>query len=64
MPVNEINNESVAAIDATLRQVEKALDRLRQGTYRVCESCQTPLAESVLAADPLRTTCDAHLELR
>ena len=50
-------------IEATLGDVDLALDRLRDGSYRVCESCGGEITEALLTAEPLRTTCAAHPRL-
>lgn len=60
----EFTNESVAAIETTLLGVERALERLRAGTYRECEVCGASIDEAELEAHPLATTCRAHLDLR
>jgi RNA polymerase-binding transcription factor DksA len=61
--MSEIANETVGAIDATLRDVERALERLRAGSYRRCQVCDTPIADSDLIANPLLANCPAHPEL-
>jgi RNA polymerase-binding transcription factor DksA len=61
--MSEITNETVSAIDATLRDVERALERLRTGTYRHCQVCETPIDEADLVAKPLLANCPAHPEL-
>ena len=62
-PVPEFNNESVSAIEVTLNDVDRALERLRAGTYRTCQVCATPIEEPALIADPLLAHCLAHPEL-
>lgn len=47
-------------IDADLDGVERALARLDAGTYTSCEICDTPLADALLAEDPVRRRCPAH----
>ncbi len=59
----EFNNESVAEIEATLNNVDRALERLRLGTYRTCQVCATPIDETDLVANPLLANCRAHPEL-
>jgi len=61
--VPEISNESVAAIEATLNDVDRALERLRLGSYRTCQVCQTPIDDADLVANPLLANCQAHPEL-
>jgi RNA polymerase-binding transcription factor DksA len=43
--------------------VDRALERLRNGTYRTCQVCQAPIDESALIASPLLANCPAHPEL-
>jgi RNA polymerase-binding transcription factor DksA len=62
--VSDITNESVGAIEATLRDVDRALDQLRDGRYGECDVCGAPIDEVLLVADPLRATCTAHPTLR
>lgn len=45
---------------ATLDDVERALQRLSDGTYRTCETCGAELSEDVLAATPTRRACELH----
>jgi RNA polymerase-binding transcription factor DksA len=59
----EFANESVSAIESSLNDVDRALERLRNGTYRTCQVCQAPIEESVLVANPLLANCPAHPEL-
>jgi RNA polymerase-binding transcription factor DksA len=61
--VPDISNESVAAIEATLNDVDRALERLRLGSYRTCQVCQTPIDDADLVANPLLANCRAHPEL-
>ena len=61
--MSEFNNESVAAIESTLNNVDRVLERLRVGTYRTCQVCKAPIDEVDLAATPLLANCPAHPEL-
>ena len=56
-------NESVSAIEATLNDVDRALGRLRNGTYRTCQVCSATIDENALVANPLLANCPAHPEL-
>lgn len=53
-------NESVAQITARLDAIERALDRLADGTYRSCELCGAPIEPGLLEADPTRVGCADH----
>lgn len=61
--MSEFSNESVIAIESTLNEVDRALERLRVGSYRTCQVCSTPIADEALIANPLLANCPAHPEL-
>jgi len=61
--MTEYTNESVSAIEATLNNVDRALERLRNGTYRSCQVCGAPIDEDTLVTSPLLANCPAHPEL-
>lgn len=45
---------------AMLEDVRRALQRVQDGTYGVCEVCGTPIPEGRLEARPWATRCVAH----
>ena len=49
----------VASLEETLSQVERALAKLANGTYGVCEDCGSPIAEARLEAKPAARYCIA-----
>lgn len=61
--MTEFANESVTAIEARLTDVDRALERLRAGSYRTCQVCHTLIDESALVANPLLANCPSHPEL-
>jgi RNA polymerase-binding transcription factor DksA len=61
--MSEFTNESVSAIETTLNDVDRALERLRLGTYRTCQVCGTPIDDADLEANPLLANCRTHPEL-
>lgn len=61
--MHELDNDTVESIEATLNQVDRALERLRVGTYRTCQVCGAPLDGADLVASPLRANCRSHPEL-
>ena len=63
IPMSEFSSESVTTIETTLNNVDRALERLRLGSYRTCQVCQTPIDEEILVASPLLANCPAHPEL-
>lgn len=61
--MSEFDNESVKTIEAMLNDVDRALERLRVGTYRTCQVCNTSIAVDRLISNPLLANCPAHPEL-
>ena len=47
-------------IEAELDDVEKALERLDDGTYGTCEVCGDALPDEQLAASPAARRCGQH----
>lgn len=46
-----------------IRKIQKALDRITEGTYGICESCGDPISEKRLEARPVTGQCiDCKLE--
>ena len=55
---NEEIASQLAELEAReLNQIEKALGRMKQGTYGVCEHCQAKIPVARLNALPYSTTC-------
>lgn len=48
---------------AVLDGVDRALERLSDGTYGQCEVCGSPLLLADLELDPTRRMCEQHLAL-
>jgi RNA polymerase-binding transcription factor DksA len=61
--MSDFTNESVSAIETTLSDVDRALERLRLGTYRTCQVCGTPIDNVDLESNPLLANCRTHPEL-
>jgi RNA polymerase-binding transcription factor DksA len=59
----EVTNESVAAIEHTLDDIDGALARLRDGDYHRCKQCGDDIDEALLVSTPTRRTCARHPEL-
>lgn len=51
---------ALGQIEADLGAVDAALLALDQGRYGTCTACDQPIGDALLAADPVRTTCEAH----
>ena len=47
----------VDSLNASLEQIEHALERLAAGTYGTCESCGREIPAARLEARPESTTC-------
>ena len=54
----------VLGLRAALHEIEKALERLGEGTYGICERCGQPIAVARLEAMPATTTCIACASLQ
>ena len=51
---------TLARVEAGLAEIEQAMRAIEEGTYGVCEQCQTPIDEAVLMARPTARRCAAH----
>jgi DnaK suppressor protein len=54
---DEISSQLAELEARELHQIERALLRIKQGTYGVCEICQTKIPVARLNALPYSTTC-------
>ena len=52
----EVIDEATALLD----DVDRALVRLSEGTYRACEVCGAPLSDETLSAHPTARRCNEH----
>ena len=43
--------------DARLSQIEKALQKIKEGIYGVCEKCGEPIEAEILEIDPESLLC-------
>ncbi|MFL5736831.1 MAG: TraR/DksA family transcriptional regulator [Actinomycetota bacterium] len=56
--VERLNRTGVAqSIAASLEEVERALEKLDEGTYGVCDDCGEPIAPERLEAIPWTALC-------
>jgi DnaK suppressor protein len=53
----EVSSQLAELESRELMQIERSLDRLKQGSYGVCELCQKKIPVSRLNALPFSTTC-------
>ncbi len=54
------NNAIVEELEGRYNSVTRALERMKEGTYGVCEVCGEKIAVERLMANPAATTCIAH----
>jgi DnaK suppressor protein len=63
--VERLNNVGTAnSIAVTLADVERALEKLGDGTYGICDSCGEPIGEERLEAIPSATLCISCARIR
>src|SRR5947209_4001884 len=53
----EVTSQLAELESRELTQIDRALNRLKQGTYGVCEACQKRIPIARLNALPFSTTC-------
>lgn len=51
----------VAALETRYNNIVKALGKIKDGTYGICEICNSPIEEDRLAVNPAARTCKEHL---
>ena len=61
--VEERYEAELARSAAVLDGVDRALDRLSEGTYGTCEVCGAAITDVELEGDPTRRLCGEHLAL-
>jgi hypothetical protein len=61
--VEERYETDLAHSQRVLDDVDRALERLTEGTYGSCETCGAPIYGADLEADPTRRVCEQHLAL-
>ncbi len=59
--VEERYESELARSSSVLNGVDRALERLSDGTYGQCETCGAPILEADLERDPTRRLCEQHL---
>ena len=61
--VEERYESELTRAATVLDDVDRALERLSDGTYGQCETCGAPVLEADLERDPTRRMCEQHLTL-
>ncbi|MEK7623573.1 MAG: TraR/DksA C4-type zinc finger protein, partial [Patescibacteria group bacterium] len=51
------NKPLEVTLENTLRDINKALERLNKGTYGICKYCDHPIDEKRLLARPTSSAC-------
>ena len=59
--MEERYESELARAAAVLDGVDRALERLSEGTYGQCETCGAPVLEGDLEHDPTRRRCEQHV---
>jgi DnaK suppressor protein len=52
---------TLSALEKRYNNIVKALGKIAQGTYGVCEICNEPIEEDRLEANPTARTCKTHI---
>lgn len=55
-----INVPLVAELEKRRKEIEDALERMDEGTYGACETCEEPIPFDRLEANPAARTCITH----
>ena len=58
---NEEREATEKTLEARLREVTAALEKIDVGNYGQCEICQAEIESDRLEANPAATTCKAHI---
>ena len=61
--MEERYESELARASAVLDGVDRALERLSEGTYGQCETCGVPIPDAELEQEPTRRMCGQHLSL-
>jgi RNA polymerase-binding transcription factor DksA len=61
--MEERHESELSQSAAVLDDVDRALERLSDGTYGSCETCGAPILGADLETDPTRRRCEQHLAL-
>lgn len=56
----ETNTAILKPLEIQYNDVKSALDKIKKGTYGLCEVCGKPIEQGRLEANPAAKTCVAH----
>jgi RNA polymerase-binding transcription factor len=54
---SDVNLECQSSTSSEIRDIDEALDRIRDGSYGQCEGCDRPIAKARLEAIPYARLC-------
>ena len=54
---SDVNLECQATTSSEIRQIDEALDRIRDGSFGLCEECEKPIGKGRLEAIPYARLC-------
>ncbi len=57
----EVDSAVSDALAPGLKEIENALQKIQNGTYGNCETCDQPISEERLMANPSARTCTVHM---
>ena len=60
--VEERYESELAQSTQVLDDIDRALERLSDGTYHSCEVCGRAISDAELGADPTRRVCGQHAD--
>ena len=60
---DSVDPAALDALEAELADIERALERMDEGSYGTCEVCGERLSEALLAERPAARHCPAHLPI-
>lgn len=58
----EENTGILKQLEIRFNEIKSALDRIKTGTYGLCETCQKPIETKRLEANPAATSCVKHMK--
>jgi DnaK suppressor protein len=56
-----LNESVVGNLERQLKDVDHALENIEANNYGICETCNEPIEEDRLEANPSARTCKAHM---
>ena len=57
----EENTGILKQLEIRFNEIKKALEKIENGTFGLCETCQQPIEAERLEANPAAVTCKQHM---